>query len=63
MAYGITELTIPLANTSTELMVQLAILGLLDGVYLSFIVPIAFDMASKSPILTNQAIGRISPPP
>jgi hypothetical protein len=56
--YGVVAATIPVAKNSTQLMIQLAVLGFCDGVFLSFIVPIAFDSASKSPILTNQAIGK-----
>ena len=38
------------------LLFQMAILGLMDGVYLCFIVPISFDV-SESPLLANHAIG------
>lgn len=55
--YGIVELTLPFAPSSTVFIVQMAILGVLDGLFLTFIVPIAYDLTENTPELTNQAIG------
>jgi predicted MFS family arabinose efflux permease len=56
LIYGIVQLLIPLANKFYILLIQIAILGVLDGIYLCFIVPISFDLA-ESPQLANNAIG------
>ena len=47
---------IPFATNFYILLVQMAILGMMDGVYLCFIVPISFDV-SESPKLANHAAG------
>jgi MFS family permease len=57
MSYGVVQLTIPLAPSPLVFMIQYAFLGLLDGMYLAYIVPIAYDLANKSPQRTNQVIG------
>ncbi len=54
--YGIVQILIPFAMNFYVLLFQMAILGLMDGVYLCFIVPISFDV-SESPLLANHAIG------
>jgi MFS family permease len=57
LTYGLVQLTIPLAPSPLVFMIQYAILGLIDGIYLAYIVPIAYDLAYKSHKRTNQAIG------
>ena len=56
LIYGIVQILIPLASKFYILLIQIAILGVLDGIYLCFIVPISFDLA-ESPQLANNAIG------
>ena len=56
LIYGIIQILIPLASKFYILLIQIAILGVLDGIYLCFIVPISFDLA-ESPKLANNAIG------
>jgi hypothetical protein len=60
MLYGLTQMSIPLATGPVFFMVQYALLGLLDGMYLAYIVPIAYDLADRSPQRTNQAIGQLN---
>jgi hypothetical protein len=57
MVYGLVQLTIPAAPNMFVFMTQNASLGLLDGIYLAFIVPIAYELANKNPKRTNHAIG------
>jgi predicted MFS family arabinose efflux permease len=57
--YGVVQLTIPLAPSFSILLIQMAILGLMDGILLCFIVPISFDV-SKSSKLANHAAGLAS---
>jgi hypothetical protein len=57
LVYGVVQILIPYAFNFYVLLVQMAILGLMDGVYLCFIVPISFDV-SESPVLANHAIGK-----
>ncbi|RNA38147.1 monocarboxylate transporter 10 [Brachionus plicatilis] len=56
LVYGIVQITIPMARCFNELLIQLAILGLMDGVLLCFIVPISCDLAESSK-LANHAAG------
>jgi hypothetical protein len=56
LSYGLVQLTIPFAKSFYILLAQSALLGIFDGVYLSFIVPICFDI-TKSSTLANQAAG------
>ena len=50
------QLTIPFATHFYTLLIQSALLGVFDGVYLSFIVPICSDITGSSK-LANQAAG------
>jgi hypothetical protein len=54
--YGIIQFTIPYTASFTIILVQLSILGFLDGVFLTFIVPSAYDI-SESTKLVNHATG------
>ena len=54
--YGIVQFTIPYASNFNILLVQMAILGVMDGVLLCFIVPISCDLAESSK-LANHAAG------
>ncbi len=54
--YGIIQFTIPYTTSFGVLLVQLSILGFFDGVFLTFIVPSAYDI-SKSSKLVNHATG------
>ncbi len=54
--YGLVSLTIPYAPSFTVFILQLIVLGLMDGIWLSFKVPIACDLVG-SPGLVNSAIG------
>ncbi|CAF0800646.1 unnamed protein product [Brachionus calyciflorus] len=56
LVYGIVQFLIPYARSFTELLFQMAILGLMDGVLLCFIVTISFDLAESSK-LANHAAG------
>ncbi len=54
--YGIIEIMIPFANSFFILMFEIVILGMMDGIFSCFIVPIACDLVN-SVQLSNQAIG------
>ena len=54
--WGIVSITIPYAPNFYVFIGQHIILGLLDGIWLSFKVPIACDLVESS-VLGNQAIG------
>lgn len=56
--YGIVQFMIPFASEFWILLVQMAVLGLMDGVLLCFIVPISYDLAESSK-LANHAAGMI----
>lgn len=56
LVYGIVEASLPFANKFYILLIQITILGTMDGILLSFIVPICFNFV-RSPKLSNQAIG------
>ncbi|CAF0980612.1 unnamed protein product [Brachionus calyciflorus] len=54
LVYGIVQFFIPFAKEYWAFMLEIVILGLIDGILLSFIVPIAFSLAGCSR-LANQA--------
>ncbi|RNA11488.1 monocarboxylate transporter 10-like [Brachionus plicatilis] len=56
IAYGIVQIFIPFATDYTSFMIQIVILGIIDGILLAFIVPISVDLVGSSK-LGNQAIG------
>ena len=56
IVYGLALIGIPFSATFAHLLVLYAILGFMDGVLLSFIVPISCDLAGSSK-LANQAAG------
>jgi len=54
--YGFVQLFIPFAKDFYVFVIQLGIMGIMDGILLCFIVPISYDLV-KSPSLANQATG------
>ena len=54
--YGIVQLMIPLANQFYVLVIQLSILGFMDGIFLCFFLTITIDLV-ESPRLMNQGLG------
>jgi hypothetical protein len=54
--YGITQFSMAHVNKSYELAILISILGICDGVYLSCLVPIVFEIAN-CPKLSNQLSG------
>ena len=56
IVYGIVQFMIPMANQFYVLIIQIVILGIMDGILLCFIMPISFDLV-KSSKLANQGVG------
>ncbi|CAF0889545.1 unnamed protein product [Brachionus calyciflorus] len=54
LVYGIVQIFIPFAKDYWAFMLEIVLLGIIDGILLSFIVPIAFSLAGCSR-LANQA--------
>ena len=53
---GFTQMLLPLAPNCYVLAFLFTVLGIADGIFISFIVPIAYDLSGSSK-LTNQATG------
>ena len=54
LLHGLVQLNIPFANNFGFLIIQVGLLGVFDGILLSFVVPISVDLA-ESTRLANQA--------
>jgi MFS family permease len=56
LIYGITQIFIGHVETFLQLSILISILGVCDGIYLCFLLPIVCEIAG-SPKLANQAVG------